>query len=50
MLGAQGLWAGRDFYRATPAVIWDLVFAVSSEGQPHSVAYYDPQGGVDDLL
>jgi hypothetical protein len=24
MLGAQGLWAGRDLYRATPAVMRDL--------------------------
>jgi hypothetical protein len=27
MLGAQGLWAGRDFYRATPAVKRDLGFS-----------------------
>jgi hypothetical protein len=27
MLGAQGLWAGRDLYRATPAVIRDLGFS-----------------------
>jgi hypothetical protein len=26
MLGAQGLWAGRDLYRATPAVTRDLGF------------------------
>jgi hypothetical protein len=26
MVGAQGLWAGRDIYRATPAVTRDLVF------------------------
>jgi hypothetical protein len=26
MLGAQGLWAGRDLYCATPAVTWDLGF------------------------
>jgi hypothetical protein len=26
MLGAQGLWAGRDLYRATSAVTWDLRF------------------------
>ena len=24
MLGPQGLWAGRDLYRATPTVTWDL--------------------------
>jgi hypothetical protein len=27
MLGAQGLWAGRDLYRATPAVTKDLGFS-----------------------
>jgi hypothetical protein len=27
MLGAQGLWAGRDLYRATPTVTWDLGFS-----------------------
>jgi hypothetical protein len=27
MLGAQGLWAGRDLYRATPAVTLDLDFS-----------------------
>jgi hypothetical protein len=27
ILGAQGLWAGRDLYRATPAVTWDLSFS-----------------------
>jgi hypothetical protein len=27
MLGAQGLWAGRDLYRATPAVTRDLCFS-----------------------
>jgi hypothetical protein len=27
MLGAQGLWAGRDLYRATPAVKRDLGFS-----------------------
>jgi hypothetical protein len=27
MLGTQGLWAGRDLYRATPAVIQDLGFS-----------------------
>jgi hypothetical protein len=29
MLGAQGLWAGRDLYRATPAVTRDLDFSES---------------------
>jgi hypothetical protein len=27
MLGTQGLWGGRDLYRATPAVTWDLGFS-----------------------
>ena len=27
MLGAQGLWAGRDLYRATPALTQDLGFS-----------------------
>jgi hypothetical protein len=43
-LGAQGLWAGRDFYRATAAVIRDFGFPVSSEGPPQSVASYDTHG------
>ena len=27
MLGVQGLWARRDYYRTTPAVTWGLVFS-----------------------
>jgi hypothetical protein len=27
MLGAQGLWAGRDLYRATSVVTWELSFS-----------------------
>jgi hypothetical protein len=27
MLGAQVLWAGRDLYRSTPPVTWDLGFS-----------------------
>jgi hypothetical protein len=51
MLGAQGLWAGRDLYRATPAVTWDLVFfPVSSEGPPLLVASYNTRGDVEDLF
>jgi hypothetical protein len=50
MLGAQGLWAGRNLYRATPAVTWDLAFPVTSEGPPHLVAFYDTQGDVEDLF
>ena len=38
LLGAQGLWAGRYLYRAH--LLWHgaLIFLVSSEGLPHSVA------------
>jgi hypothetical protein len=32
MLGANGPWAGRDLYRATPAVKRGLCFPVSSDG------------------
>jgi hypothetical protein len=46
MLGAQGLWAGRDLYRAAPAVTRDL----GSEGPPHLVASYDTRGDVEDLF
>jgi hypothetical protein len=34
MLGAQGLWAGRDLYRATPAVIRDLFFRSHPKDRP----------------
>jgi hypothetical protein len=50
MLGTQGLWAGRDLYRATPAMTRGLGFSVSSEGPPHLVASYDTRGDVEDLL
>jgi hypothetical protein len=49
MLGAQGLGAGRDLYRATPAVTRGLGFPVSSEGPPHSVTSYDTQRHVEYL-
>jgi hypothetical protein len=49
MLGAQVLWAGRDLYRITPAVTQDFSFPVSSEGPPHSIAFYDTLGGVEDV-
>jgi hypothetical protein len=45
MLGAQGLWAGRDLYR--PHLLWHgaSVLPVSSEGMPVlTVAFYDTQG------
>jgi hypothetical protein len=38
MLGAQGLWAGRDLYRATPAATRDLVFSGLIRRTPHLVA------------
>jgi hypothetical protein len=46
MLGAQGLWAGRDLY-IMPHLLWHRasVFLVSSEGPPHSVVSYDTLGG-----
>jgi hypothetical protein len=47
MLGVQGLWAGRDLYRATPAATRDLGFSSLSEGPPHSVASYDTRGDVE---
>jgi hypothetical protein len=50
MLGAQGLWAGRDLYRATPAVTRTSVFSASSEGPPHLVASYDTQGDVRGVI
>jgi hypothetical protein len=33
MLGAQGLWAGRDLYRATPAITRGLGFYGLIEGR-----------------
>jgi hypothetical protein len=35
MLRTQGLWAVRDFYRATPAVKQGLCFPISSVGPPY---------------
>ena len=49
MVGAQGLRAGRDLYRATSAVTRGLDFPVPSEGQPHLVTSCDTQGDVKDL-
>jgi hypothetical protein len=34
MLGAHGLWAGSDFYRATYALTLGIIFPVSSEVPP----------------
>jgi hypothetical protein len=50
MLGAQGIWAGRDLYRATPAVARDLGFSGLIQGLPHSVTSYDTHGDADDLF
>jgi hypothetical protein len=41
MVGAQGLWVGRDLYRATSTVTRGLGFPVSSEGPPHSDTWGD---------
>jgi hypothetical protein len=49
-LGAQGLWAGWDLYRATPAVTQGLSFSGLILKTPHSVASYDTQGDVEDLF
>jgi hypothetical protein len=50
MLGAQGLWAGRDLYRATPAVTRDLGFSGLIRRTAHLVAFYDTGGDVEDLF
>jgi hypothetical protein len=63
MLGAQGLWAGRDLYRATPAVTRDLGFfrsypkdrpiqspLTTHEGMWRIYSNPDPHGGIDWLL
>jgi hypothetical protein len=46
MLGAQGLW------EVVPHLLWHgvLVFPVSSEGPPHSVASHDTHGDAEDLF
>jgi hypothetical protein len=46
---AQRLWADRDLYRATPAVTRGLSFSGLIR-PPHSVAFYDTQGDVENLL
>jgi hypothetical protein len=72
--GAQGLWAGRDLFRATPAVTRGLSFSglirrtspfshllrhTRGLGEsiltqiltgPYSIAFYDTQGDVEDLI
>jgi hypothetical protein len=46
LLSAQGLWAGRDLYRATPAVTQGLSFS----GLIRRTAPYDTQWDVEDLF
>jgi hypothetical protein len=46
LLSAHNLWAGRDLYRTTPVWHEALLFPVSFEGPPHSVASYDTQRDV----
>jgi hypothetical protein len=43
LLSAQGLWAGKNLFRVTPALAWDFWFQISSEGHPHSFASYNTQ-------
>jgi hypothetical protein len=50
MLGAQGLWAERDLYLATPTVTRDLGFSGLIWRPPHSVASDDTHGNAEDLL
>jgi hypothetical protein len=50
MFGAQGLWAGRGLYRATPAVIWDLGFSGLIEGLPYLVTSNNTQGDVENMF
>ena len=40
MFDAYDLWAGRDLYRATPAMTWDLGLHAS----------YDKPGGAEGLI
>jgi hypothetical protein len=50
MLGAQGIWAGRDLYRATLTVTRGLGFSgLIRRTTLYLVASYDTQGCVEDL-
>jgi hypothetical protein len=49
MLRAHSFRAGRDLYRATPAVTRSLGFSGPVEAA-HSVASYDAQGDLEDLF
>ena len=44
LLGANGLWVGRDLYRATSALTRGLEFWSLIQGSPHLVVLFDKQG------
>jgi hypothetical protein len=50
MFGAQGLWAGKDLYRATPAVTRDLGFSGLIRRTAPFSRLYDTRGDVKDLF
>jgi hypothetical protein len=51
MLGAQGLWAGRDLLSCHTYCDMGLrFFLVSSEGPPHTFASYDTHGDAESLF
>jgi hypothetical protein len=50
MLGAQGLWTGRDLYRATPTVTRGLGFSCLFRRTAPLSHSYDTQGDAEDLF
>jgi hypothetical protein len=51
MLGTQGLWAGRDLFRASLEVTWGLGFSgLIWFGPPQSCHFFDTQGDMEDLF
>jgi hypothetical protein len=52
VFGAQGLWAGRGLYRATPVVTRSLSFSVLDlfSRVPNSFTLYDTKGDAEDLF
>jgi hypothetical protein len=51
MLGAQGLWTGRDLYRVILAVTCGLgLLKTYSNLDPQAVASYDTPGDAEDLF
>jgi hypothetical protein len=51
MIGTQGLWAGRDFYRATLSLTQNLSFiSLSSKELPYQVASYYSHKDAEDLF